>query len=44
MKTMAEAGGEHFHPELELFVSGEKIQIPANIGVDPAAAPTEIER
>lgn len=25
--------GIHWHPELEIFVKGEKIEIPANIGV-----------
>lgn len=40
--TMAEGGGEHFHPQLELFVEGEEILVPANIGIDPVAPPTEM--
>jgi hypothetical protein len=37
--TMAEGGGEHFHPLLEVYVRGEQIPVPANIGVDPAQPP-----
>lgn len=27
---------EHYHPQLEVIVDGEQVQVPANIGVDPA--------
>lgn len=37
--TMAEGGGEHFHPLLEVYVRGERIPVPANIGIDPARPP-----
>jgi hypothetical protein len=37
--TMAEGGGEHFHPFLEVYVDGEQIPVPANIGIDPAQPP-----
>jgi hypothetical protein len=37
--TMAEGGGEHFHPLLEIYVRGERIPVPANIGIDPAQPP-----
>jgi hypothetical protein len=37
--TMAEGGGEHFHPFLEVYVRGERIPVPANIGIDPAQPP-----
>ncbi|MEK6273469.1 MAG: hypothetical protein AABM42_12645 [Actinomycetota bacterium] len=37
--TMAEGGGEHFHPLLEVYVRGEQIPVPANIGIDPAQPP-----
>jgi hypothetical protein len=37
--TMGEGGGEHFHPQLELYVRGERIPVPANIGIDPAQPP-----
>lgn len=40
--TMAEGGGSHFHPHIEVFVSDEQMTIPANIGVDPALPPTEM--
>ena len=33
--TMAEGGGEHFHPLLEVYVRGEQIPVPANIGIIP---------
>ena len=34
--------GLHWHPRLEIYVRGEKIEIPANIGIGPqyAALPT----
>jgi hypothetical protein len=37
--TMAEGGGEHFHPFLEVYVRGEQVPVPANIGIDPAQPP-----
>jgi hypothetical protein len=37
--TMAEGGGEHFHPFLEVYVGGEQVTVPANIGIDPAQPP-----
>jgi hypothetical protein len=37
--TMAEGGGEHFHPSLEVYVRGEKVPVPANIGIDPTQPP-----
>ena len=27
---------EHYHPRLEIVIDGEPVQVPANIGVDPA--------
>jgi len=40
--TMAEGGGEHFHPLLDVYVRGDQIAVPANIGIDPAKPPTEM--
>lgn len=40
--TMAEGGGEHFHPEIEVYVRGEQIEVPLNIGIDLAQPPTEM--
>jgi hypothetical protein len=37
--TMAEGGGEHFHSILEVYVRGEQIAVPANIGIDPSQPP-----
>jgi len=37
--TMAEGGGEHFHPLLEVYVRGERIPVPANIGINPTQPP-----
>jgi hypothetical protein len=37
--TMAEGGGEHFHPLIEVYVRGEQVPVPANIGIDPAQPP-----
>jgi hypothetical protein len=33
------AGGEHIHPRLAVYVRGEQVPLPANIGVDPAQPP-----
>jgi len=38
--TMAEGGGEHFHPHIEVYANGERITVPANIGIDPTQPPT----
>lgn len=27
---------EHYHPKLQIIIDGQQIQVPANIGVDPA--------
>ena len=40
--TMAEGGGEHFHPLIEVYIRGEKMAVPANIGIDPGQPPTEM--
>lgn len=40
--TMAEGGGEHFHASLEVHARGERIAVPANIGIDPARPPEEM--
>jgi hypothetical protein len=37
--TMSDGGGEHFHPELSVYVRGEEIQVPPNVGIDPARPP-----
>ena len=37
--TMAEGGGEHFHPLVEVYVRGKQIAVPPNIGIDPARPP-----
>jgi len=37
--TMAEGGGEHFHPNLEVYVRGRQIDVPVNIGIDPSQPP-----
>lgn len=37
--TMAEGGGEHFHPHLEVHANGERMTVLANIGIDPAQPP-----
>jgi hypothetical protein len=34
--TMAEGGGEHFHPRLEVYANGEEVTLP----IDPAQPPT----
>jgi hypothetical protein len=36
------AGGAHIHPKLAVYVRGERIEVPANIGIDPARSPTEM--
>lgn len=38
--TMAEGEGEHFHSKLSLYADGKRIDVPANIGIDPAQPPT----
>lgn len=37
--TMAEGGGEHFHPVIRIYTNGEEISVPPNIGVDPTQPP-----
>jgi hypothetical protein len=37
--TMGEGGGEHFHPLLEIYVRGQPVEVPTNIGIDPAQPP-----
>lgn len=37
--TMAEGGGEHFHPEVQIYANGKKVPVPANIGIDPSQPP-----
>ena len=27
---------EHYHPQLQIIIAGKEVQVPANIGVDPA--------
>jgi hypothetical protein len=34
--TMSEGGGAHFHPKLAVYIRGEAVAVPANIGIDPA--------
>jgi hypothetical protein len=36
------AGGAHIHPKLAVFVRGERIELPANVGIDPARSPMEM--
>lgn len=38
--TMTEGGGEHFHPEIQIYANGKQVPVPANIGVDPSQPPT----
>jgi hypothetical protein len=39
--TMAEpASSIHIHPQLSVYANGEKIEVPANIGIDPGLPPT----
>jgi hypothetical protein len=33
------AGGAHIHPELAVYVDGEEVAIPVNIGIDPSQPP-----
>lgn len=40
--TMSEGGGSHFHPLLAVYVNGQPVTVPANIGIDPAKPPTEM--
>ena len=43
--TMADAstvGAAHFHPLLKIYVNGEQVKIPANIGIDPKAPPSDM--
>jgi hypothetical protein len=38
--TMAEGGGDHFHAHLQIYVNGEEVTVPSDIGVDPEQSPT----
>jgi hypothetical protein len=29
---------EHYHPRLQIFINGDEVPVPTNIGVDPAGA------
>ncbi len=33
------AGGAHIHPRLAVYVRGEEVEIPVNIGIDPSQPP-----
>jgi hypothetical protein len=35
----ASAGGPHVHPRLAVYVRGEEVPIPVNIGIDPSQPP-----
>lgn len=37
--TMSEGGGSHFHAQLAVYTNGKQIEVPANIGIDPAEPP-----
>jgi hypothetical protein len=37
--TMAEGGGEHFHPWIQIYANEEKVPVPSNIGIDPSQPP-----
>jgi hypothetical protein len=34
------ASATHIHPHLAVFVDGEQVEVPANIGIDPNLSPT----
>ncbi len=36
------AGGGHIHPQLAVYVRGNQISLPANIGIDPSKPLTEM--
>jgi hypothetical protein len=38
----ASAGGPHIHPKLAVYLRGEEIEVPANIGIDPTRPPSEM--
>lgn len=35
-------GGEHIHPVLSVYVNGEQVAVPPNIGIDPAQPPDQM--
>ena len=37
--TDVSAGGDHIHPQLDVYIRGEQIPIPVNIGIDPSRPP-----
>jgi hypothetical protein len=43
--TMAEAqtvGAEHFHPQIKVYANGKQLEVPPNIGIDPANPPADM--
>jgi hypothetical protein len=34
--------GEHIHPQLAVYVNGEQMKVPANIGIDPSRPPEQM--
>lgn len=40
--TMAESDGTDDHADLEIYARGEQVEVPANIGIDPARPPNEM--
>jgi hypothetical protein len=42
--TMMDTMGNqaHFHPLLALFIDGKRVQVPANIGIDPSKDPMQM--
>lgn len=40
--TMGDGGSVHLHAALSLYANGERIGVPANIGIDPARPPEEM--
>lgn len=35
-------GAEHIHPELSVFVRGDELEIPLNVGIDPSQPPEQM--
>ncbi|MGH6942760.1 MAG: hypothetical protein ACREH6_00875, partial [Geminicoccaceae bacterium] len=42
MAQAAEVGAAHFHPKLAVYVNGKQLEIPVNIGIDPARSPNDM--
>lgn len=36
------AGGAHIHPRLSVYLQGEQVPLPVNIGIDPARPPDQM--